>query len=195
MKRRFIQWGLCSGIIAVVSLLGLLLFDRVVISIFEPLLRPWFLLCRAVTPDAWEVRGNILLGMMWMISGIFVFCILFGAFATLLLAAFEGRRKRRAAKRTTPGSRSWVPFWLTAVGIAAVGLVFFLILISRPPVEKAPPAKGRPKLEDVGNYESGSGPRTPAPRLGSKAALEGESIPNALPLLSSEDHSQSAVIP
>jgi hypothetical protein len=96
MKRRLIQWSLCSGIVALVSLLGLLLFDREVVSIFEPLLRPWFGLCCAITPDSWEIQGNILLGLMWMISGVLVYCILFGAIATVLLSAIERRRNKSA---------------------------------------------------------------------------------------------------
>lgn len=116
MKRRFMQWGLCSGIAAVVSLVGLLLFDRVVISILEPLLGPWIRLCQAITPDSWEVQGNILLGLTWMISGLLVTCMLIGAIATLLLSAFEKRRGESANRPTSPLSSSREPFWIGAAG-------------------------------------------------------------------------------
>jgi hypothetical protein len=91
MKRRFIQWSLCSGIIASVSLIGLFINDgQLVFLIYEPLLRPWGALCRVITPDSWETMGNILLGLAWMGSGILVYSALLGAIATLLLSVVEG---------------------------------------------------------------------------------------------------------
>ena len=95
MKRRFIQWSLCSGVIALVSLIGLFINDgQLVFSIYEPLLRPWIFLCRAITPDSWQTMGNILLGLARMGSGILVYSALLGAIATLLLFLIEGRRVR-----------------------------------------------------------------------------------------------------
>lgn len=152
MKRRFIQWCLCSGVIALVSLIGLFINDgQLVFSIYEPLLRPWGALCRAITPDSWQTMGNILLGLAWMGSGILVYSALFGVIATLLLSLIEGRRDRDAPKRTAPYSGSWWPFCLGALGIAIVTTILLILSATEPIVPKEPAGKGMPKLEGIGD--------------------------------------------
>lgn len=146
MKRRFIQWALCSGISAAVSLVGLAINGEVVGSILLPLLRPWFYLCRAITPDSWQTMGNILLGLAWLGSGILVYSALFGAIATLLLSLIGGRRDEIAPNRTAPHSWSWWPFSLGTFSIALVTLIL-LIMSSTTPVD---PKEHLPELEDIG---------------------------------------------
>ncbi len=86
-----------------VSLIGLFINDgQLVFSIYEPLLRPWGALCRAITPDSWQTMGNILLGLAWMGSGILVYSALLGAIATLLLFLIEGRRVRSLTSTAAP---------------------------------------------------------------------------------------------
>ncbi|NNE91892.1 MAG: hypothetical protein HKN23_09620 [Verrucomicrobiales bacterium] len=78
-NRRFLQsWLLTSGIVCVFGLLGLLFFDRQAVEIAEVIFEPWFRFCEAVTPEAWQVRGNILLGLGWLISGIAVYSVALG---------------------------------------------------------------------------------------------------------------------
>lgn len=157
MKRRLTQWSLCSVIVALVSLIGLLINGPLVFSIIEPLLRPWIVLCRAITPDSWEIMGNILLGLAWMGSGILVYSALFGAVATLLLSLVERRRDQDAPKRTAPDSWSWWPFCLGAIGIALVTVILLIVNSTEPNGPREHPDKGMPNLEDNGEKAGGNG--------------------------------------
>jgi hypothetical protein len=165
MKRRFIQWILCSGVIALVSLVGLVINGQLVFSIFEPLLRPWIVLCRAITPDSWQTMGNILLGLAWMGSGILVYSALFGAVATLLLSLIEGGRDQNAPERTASHTDSWWPFGLGILGFAVVTTILLIVSATDPIVPKEPAGKGMPRLEGIGDARgkdaSGPGPVIP----------------------------------
>lgn len=94
MQRRLSQWAFFSGLTILVALVGLLAFDRFTIALLEPMLDPWFALCGLVTPDAWEVRGNILLGMAWTLSGVLAYGALAGGIVTGFVALVEGVRKK-----------------------------------------------------------------------------------------------------
>ena len=61
------------------SLLAALLFERAFMGVAEPMLNPWLGFCRAVTPEAWQTRGNILLGLGWLFSWVAVYSVLAGA--------------------------------------------------------------------------------------------------------------------
>ncbi len=86
MRRRFSQWMLFTGIMFLSSIGALVLFDRAAAEVAGTLLTPWFAICSAITPTAWQTQGNILLGMMWLVSGVAVYSMLGG---TLLVM---GRR-------------------------------------------------------------------------------------------------------
>lgn len=47
-------------------------------SIIEALMTPWLAMCRIITPDEWQFRGNVLLALGWMISGLFIYGALLG---------------------------------------------------------------------------------------------------------------------
>ena len=70
-------------------LLVLLFFDRIFIEFAEPSLKPWFWVCRIVTPDVWEVRGNALLGLGWLFSGVVIYSMLTGAIFVLSAVGIE----------------------------------------------------------------------------------------------------------
>ena len=165
MKRRFSQWGICSGVIALVSLIGLVINGQLVISIIEPLLSPWIALCRVITPDSWQTMGNIPLALAWLGSGILVYSALLGAIATLLLSLIERRRDRDAPKQTAPDSGSWWPFCLGTLGFAIVATILLILSATESTVPKKPAGKGIPKLEGIGDDggkdATGSGPVIP----------------------------------
>ena len=100
-QRRLSQWAFFSGLSILVALVGLLAFDRFTISLLEPLLKPWFAFCGLLTPDAWEVRGNLLLGMGVMLSGVLGYSMLLGGIVTGLAAFFEGMGRRTKEPKTT----------------------------------------------------------------------------------------------
>ena len=79
MNRRLSQWGLFSGIVCVSWLAGALLLEQVGTFVAAKLLWPSFAVCQAVTPSAWQAKGNILLGLMWLVSGVVVHSMLIGA--------------------------------------------------------------------------------------------------------------------
>jgi hypothetical protein len=100
MKRRFVQWSLISAGAGSLVLVGLLIFPKLSIALVEPLLEPWLAICRALTPEAWQVQGNILLGMGWMISGVALYSLLAGAVAVAAWAFVDRRRRRHAQSFT-----------------------------------------------------------------------------------------------
>ena len=100
MKQRLSQWMLFTNIVFLSSLLALLLFERA-----DTLLAPWLSICRAITPISWQIQGNILLGIMWLVCGVAVYSIFIGAcLATgsrflarsrLVQPAFNSREKKK----------------------------------------------------------------------------------------------------
>ena len=73
------RWLLVTGILSLSSLLAALLFERAFTEAADVLLAPWFALCRALTPIEWQARGNILLGMRWLFTGVALYSMLIGA--------------------------------------------------------------------------------------------------------------------
>ena len=84
---------LLAGLISLSSLAALILFERTSMEIAEALLAPWFAICRALTPLAWQVRGNILLGLMWLSCGIIVYSMMISAAAVGLVVGMEKLRR------------------------------------------------------------------------------------------------------
>ena len=93
MKRRLTQWTLITSTLCLLLVLAVLLFDRTFIGLAEPILKPWFGFCRAVTPEAWQVRGNILLGLGWLFSGLEIYSMLIGAIFVVSAAGMEKLRE------------------------------------------------------------------------------------------------------
>jgi hypothetical protein len=54
------------------------------------MLTPWFELCRTVTPVAWQTRGNALLAVAWMTSGVVAYAAMLAALVVVVLPG--GRR-------------------------------------------------------------------------------------------------------
>jgi hypothetical protein len=75
-----------------VFLLFALLFEKQFVSLSIVVLEPWFILCTALTPEAWQTKGNILLGLSWMFSGVIVYAGLLGAVCVAFLSMVEKLR-------------------------------------------------------------------------------------------------------
>ena len=100
MKRRLSQWMLFTGVVSLSSLLATILFERDATEVADTLLAPWFAICHAITPIAWQVRGNILLGMMWFVSGVIVYSMLIGIASVVFLATMEKLRRPSKSLRS-----------------------------------------------------------------------------------------------
>jgi len=74
-------------------MIAIILFERASIDLAELILKPWFGLCRAVTPMAWQTQGNILLGLMWLVSGVVVYSMVMGAALVGILTVAEKSKK------------------------------------------------------------------------------------------------------
>jgi len=85
MKGRCTHAVLIAGSLCVLWLAFLLAFPRAGTRVTGPLLQPWVAVCRALTPSAWQTRGNLLLGLMWVLSGVAVYSIIAGIMATSFL--------------------------------------------------------------------------------------------------------------
>ena len=89
MKRLLTQWALVSTVLCLLLLTSLLLFAPTFLEVVEPMLNVWLGFCRAVTPETWEVRGNILLGLGWLFSGVVIYSMLIGAIFVASAAGIE----------------------------------------------------------------------------------------------------------
>lgn len=71
MKRGLARWMLVAlALWAVwVVLITVPVVDRTAGRLTEVVLEPWLALCRAVTPEAWQTRGNAPLGLLWLLAG------------------------------------------------------------------------------------------------------------------------------
>ena len=100
MKRLLTQWALVSTVLYLLALTSLLLFAPTFLEVLDPMLNVWLGFCRIVTPDAWEVRGNILLGLGWLFSGVLIYSMLAGATFVMSAAGIEKLRepKKEAVK-------------------------------------------------------------------------------------------------
>ena len=94
MRRQMLRVAMIGGGL---SILWVALFvwsgssamSRPVADVMFTLLEPWKQLCKAVTPDSWWTRGNILLGVMCAISGIVVYSILIRCILVGFIAAVD----------------------------------------------------------------------------------------------------------
>jgi hypothetical protein len=93
MKRRLIQWALITSALCLLALTALLLFAPAFLEVVEPMLNAWLGFCRIVTPDAWQVRGNILLGLGWLFSGVVIYSMLAAASFIVSAAGIEKLRE------------------------------------------------------------------------------------------------------
>ncbi len=125
MKRRCTQWLLVTGIVNLASLGALILFEQASTKNAAFALTPWFAICRNITPASWQVRGNILLFMMWLMSGIIVYSMLISVTIVSLLTIVKRRRKRDRSAEVNEQSRG-----PTHARTTAVGVLLFLILFS-----------------------------------------------------------------
>ena len=123
MKRRCSQWLFVTGIVSLALLGALILFEPASTQIADSVLTPWFAICRNITPASWQVRGNILLFMMWLTSGIIAYSMLIGVTVVSLLTIVKRRRKRDRSAEVNEQSRG-----LTHARTNAVGVLLFLIL-------------------------------------------------------------------
>lgn len=114
MTQRLSQWMLCTAIASVSSMLAMVFWEQAALDIAESLLRPWFAVCQSVTPLAWQVRGNILLSLGWLISGVIIYSALISAVGLGLLELLRQRRStqrpRQANAVTATRSRSRFAF-------------------------------------------------------------------------------------
>ena len=129
MKRRQLQWMLLTAIVSSSSVGAMILFERASMEIAEVLLTPWFAICRAVTPLAWQVRGNILLAMMWLFSGVVVYSMLISCVFLGCLALFQKRRQTDACLEKRDQSRE-VALTRKTVRYVLIFLALFSILIT-----------------------------------------------------------------
>jgi len=125
MKRHCSQWLFVTGIVSLALLGALILFEPASTQIADSVLTPWFAICRNITPASWQVRGNILLFMMWLTSGIIAYSMLIGVTVVGLLAIVKRRRRRDRSAEVNEQSRG-----LTHSRTHAVGVLLFLILFS-----------------------------------------------------------------
>ena len=98
MKRRLTQWALITSALCLLALTALFLFVPTFLEVVEPMLNPWLGFCRAVTPEAWQTKGNILLGLGWLFSGVVVYSMLVGALfvvSAVGMENFENQKKRQ----------------------------------------------------------------------------------------------------
>ena len=93
MKRLLSQWALVSTVLCLLALTSLLLFAPTFLEVVEPMLNPWLGFCRAVTPELWQVRGNVLLGLAWLFSGMVIYSTLAGAIFVMSASGIEKLRE------------------------------------------------------------------------------------------------------
>ena len=135
MKRRRLQWMLLTAIVSVSSVGVMILFERASMEIAEFILTPWFAICRAVTPLTWQVRGNILLGMMWLFSGVVVYSMLMSGVVVGCLALWQGGRQSGECPEKYDQSQEAAStgkiMWYTLVFLAFFSILITLATTSR----------------------------------------------------------------
>ena len=100
MKRRLGQWVFLTGFVCTVALAALLLFEASIADYYFDLLGPWHDLCATVTPEEWQIQGNILLGLIWIFAGVLAYSMIIGLCCVILLAFAQGLFKRILGGRT-----------------------------------------------------------------------------------------------
>jgi hypothetical protein len=101
MKRRVWQWFFFTVLVCSLALAALFFYEHRVIDFFDSLLSPWRDLCAAVTPEEWQVQGNILLGLVWIFSGVLAYSMLIGLCCVILLAIVQVLSKRILGNKNT----------------------------------------------------------------------------------------------
>ncbi len=99
MKRRVWQWFFFTVLVCSLALASLFLFEDSVADYFFELLESWRDLCAHVTPDEWQVQGNILLGLVWLFTGVLAYSMLIGLCCVILLAFVQELFRRVAGKK------------------------------------------------------------------------------------------------
>ena len=87
--RRLWQWFFFTVLVCSLALAALVFFEQPVVDFAVNLLEPWRDLCAAITPEQWQVQGNILLGLMWLFTGVVAYSMIIGLCCVILLALVE----------------------------------------------------------------------------------------------------------
>ena len=93
MKLRLSHCALVSGCVCAAALALTIIFERASTRVLDILLRPWFSLCEFLTPDSWQATGHVLLGMIWLLSGVAVYSLIFGTIWVVLRATLKLRAR------------------------------------------------------------------------------------------------------
>ena len=93
MKRRLSECLVIAGIIFFTLLAVMVLFERSATSIAYTALEPWFAICGAITPMSWQVTGNVLLVLTWIVSGVAAYSLVLAALIVIGLAVADRIRK------------------------------------------------------------------------------------------------------
>jgi len=157
IKSRRLQWMLLAGSVSLLSLGAIVLFERSSMDIAEVLLAPWFVICRVVTPLAWQVRGNILLGMMWLFSGIVIYSMLMSGVVVACLALWQGKRQLGTCPEKYDQSHEVVST-RNYIGYVLIFLALFsvLVILASTTVaggEKNPPSSQQLVVPVIAAYE------------------------------------------
>jgi hypothetical protein len=99
MKRRVWQWFFFTVLVCSLALASLFLFEDSVADYFFELLESWRDLCAHITPDEWQVQGNILLGLVWLFTGVLAYSMIIGLCCVILLAFAQELFMRLAGKK------------------------------------------------------------------------------------------------
>lgn len=94
MKRILLQFGVVTGIVCLLPLIAMLVMGRPATDAAEALLDPWFVVCSAITPDSWETQGNIIMGLIWVVSGAVAYSILISTALVVVWWALGGRQSK-----------------------------------------------------------------------------------------------------
>ena len=142
-KSRQLQWTLLSGALALFSLAAIILFERTSMNMVEVLLKPWMATCRAVTPIAWQVRGNILLAMLWLFSGVVVYSMLASAVVIACLSVWQRGRLPGSQQDEDDQTKRATAFkmrtWYTPIARAIVSILMTLIGFTMMGTRQPPP--------------------------------------------------------
>ena len=88
-------------LVCALSFSALFFFQESAVEFADNLLEPWLDLCAVITPEQWQVQGNILLGLMWIFSGVIVYSTIIGMACVILLAFVEKLCDRISGKNVT----------------------------------------------------------------------------------------------
>jgi len=78
------KWILVTSIVFLVLLLLTFALQDKAMFIWDIIMNSWFPICQALTPIEWHTKGNILLGLMWLFAGLFVYSMTIGAILILI---------------------------------------------------------------------------------------------------------------